>query len=160
MPAAPTECAQEILEVVPFVVRATSAEMRRQPLLDLSLPRFRALSYLSRQEDASLSDLAECPGLPLPSSSKMGDRLVPRGRVTRRQDPVSRRRVILRLTPESRQSLSRVRAATLEKIGRWLRSPSAEGRLTILRAMSMLREAFPDSPKNLLLSETPSPAPP
>jgi DNA-binding MarR family transcriptional regulator len=159
MLASPTECAQVILEVVPLIVHAIRAEMARQQRPDLSLPRFRALSYLRREKGASLSDLGGCLGLSLPSTSKLVDTLVARGLVSRRQDPRSRRRLTLSLTPEGRRTLSRVRAATLEEIGRSLRAASAEDRQAILRAMNILRAAFPDSPRNLLLSETARAAP-
>jgi DNA-binding MarR family transcriptional regulator len=152
--ATPTECAQEILEVVPLILRAMRAEMRREPRLDLSLPQFRALTTLSRMEGPSLSDLARCLGLSLPSTSKVVDSLVARRLVSRQQDPRNRRRLTLGLTPEGQQTLSRVRAATLEEFSRSLRVASAEDRQAILRAMGVLREAFPNSPRNLVLSES------
>ena len=83
MPTPPDVCAQEILEVVPAVMLAIRAELRRHRTADLSVPQFRTLAFIDRQADASLSDVAEHIGLTLPSMSKIVDGLVTRKFVTR-----------------------------------------------------------------------------
>jgi len=63
------ECARQVLETVPLVMRTVRAEMRRRRTADLSVPQFRTLNFLNRQAGASLSQVAEHIGLTLPSMS-------------------------------------------------------------------------------------------
>ncbi len=83
MTTSPDACAQEILDVVPVVMRSIRAEMRRHRTADLSVPQFRTLAFIDRNADASLSDVAEHIGLTLPSMSKIVEGLVVRKFVTR-----------------------------------------------------------------------------
>lgn len=92
-------CAAELLEVVPFIMRAMRAEVRRRRVPELSLPQFRALAFVGRNEDAALSDVATFLGLGLPSASKLIDGLVEARLVTREIAPGDRRRVCLGLSP-------------------------------------------------------------
>ena len=82
----PDECARQILEIVPMVMRAIRTEIRSHRGSELSVPQFRVLIFLNRHEGASLSDIAEHLGLTLPSTSKMIDGLVARNMVTRQMD--------------------------------------------------------------------------
>ena len=105
MPTSPDMCAQEILEVVPAVMRAIRAEMRRHRTADLSVPQFRALAFINGKADASLSDVAEHIGLTLPSMSKIIEGLVTRKLVTRQTHPTDRRRLMLALTARGQTAL-------------------------------------------------------
>ncbi len=64
----PTGRARERLEAIPRMMRAEMCSRRRLDLF--SLPQLRALICLGEGECASLSDLAEHLGLPLPSVCK------------------------------------------------------------------------------------------
>src|SRR5512137_2718402 len=105
MHTSPDICAQEILEVVPAVMRIIRAEMRRHRTADLSVPQFRTLAFIDRNVAASLSDVAEHIGLTLPSMSKIVDGLVMRKLVTRQTHPTDRRRMTLALTPRGQTAL-------------------------------------------------------
>ena len=110
-------CAHEVLDVVPLVMRAIRAELRRHRTADLSLAQFRTLAYLNSHAEVSLSEVAEHIGLSLPTMSKLVDGLLGRGLLTREEDPADRRRVILCLTERARQSW----AARLPPLSRiWL----------------------------------------
>src|SRR5512136_590260 len=98
MTTSPDVCAQEILDVVPVVMRTIRAELRRHRTADLSVPQFRTLAFIDRQADASLSDVAEHIGLTLPSMSKIVESLVVRKFVTRQRHPPDGRRITLALT--------------------------------------------------------------
>ena len=63
------QCAREILDVIPLVMRTIRAEMRRARGADLSVPMFRALNYVGGAEGASLSEVAAHLGVTLPSMS-------------------------------------------------------------------------------------------
>jgi DNA-binding MarR family transcriptional regulator len=142
MSVSPEECAREILEVVPLIMRAIRAEMRSHRTPDLSVPQFRTLAYLSRHAGASLSDVAEHIGLTLPSMSKMMDGLVTRQLVTREICPSDRRRVTLALTTLGWATWQSSREATQAHLSQLLVALSATERATVVQAMQALRPIF------------------
>lgn len=92
-------CAADLLEVVPLIMRAMRAEVRRHRAPELSMPQFRALAFIGRNEGAALSDVAGFLGLGMPSASKLIDGLVAAKFVVRETAPADRRRVCLALSP-------------------------------------------------------------
>ena len=142
MTTSPDVCAQEILEVVPSVMRSIRAEMRRHRTADLSVPQFRTLAFIDRNVDASLSDVAEHIGLTLPSMSKIVDGLVTRRLVTRQTAPDDRRRLTLALTPRGQSALQASREATRACLAEDLAVLTVHERETITQAMTILRPVF------------------
>ena len=142
MTTSPDVCAQEVLEVVPLVMRAIRAEMRRQRTADLSVPQFRTLAFIDRNVDASLSDVAEHIGLTLPSMSKIVDGLVSRKLVTRQTAPEDRRRMTLTLTGRGQAALQASREATRACLAEDLAALTERERETIKQAMCSLRPVF------------------
>jgi MarR family transcriptional regulator for hemolysin len=142
MTTSPAVCAQEVLDVVPVVMRTIRAEMRRHRTADLSIPQFRTLNYINRQADASLSDVAEHIGLTLPSMSKIVDGLVARKFVTRQTHPIDRRRMTLALTARGLTALETSRAATRACLAEDLAALSDRQREIVAQAMEILRPVF------------------
>jgi MarR family transcriptional regulator for hemolysin len=142
MMPSPDACAQEILEVVPAVMRTIRAELRRHRTADLSVPQFRALAFIDRNAAASLSDVAEHIGLTLPSMSKIVAGLVTRKLVTRQTSPADRRRMTLALTARGLAALQSSRAATRACLAEDLAALSERQRETIVQAMEILRPVF------------------
>ncbi len=142
MTTSPAACAQEVLEVVPMVMRTIRAEMRRHRTADLSVPQFRTLAFVDRNADASLSDVAEHIGLTLPSMSKIVDGLVARKLVTRQTHPTDRRRMTLTLTARGQSALQSSREATRACLAEDLATLSDRQRETIAQAMEILRPVF------------------
>jgi DNA-binding MarR family transcriptional regulator len=142
MSTSPDACAQEILEVVPIVMRTIRAELRRHRMADLSVPQFRTLAFIDRNADASLSDVAEHIGLTLPSMSKIVEGLVVRKFVTRQTHPTDRRRMTLALTARGLTALQASRAATRACLAEDLAALSDRQRDTIVQAMEILRPVF------------------
>jgi DNA-binding MarR family transcriptional regulator len=136
------QCACELLEVVPLVMRAIRAEMRGHRGADLSVPQFRALNFLSANDGASLSDLAEFIGLALPSASKLIDGLVARKLVSRKACAGDRRRVNLALTAAGRAMLEIANKATQDYIAQRMIALPEAARATIVQAMGALRPIF------------------
>ena len=138
----PDECARQVVEVVPIIMRALVGEMRRHDATDLSVPQFATLVFLSRNEGACLSDAAEHFGLTLPSMSKMIDGLVVRGLVLRRINPSDRRRVTLALSERGDDALHVAREATrvflAERLSRLTKSQIA----AVVETMAILRPLF------------------
>ena len=54
----PRDCAAELLEVVPLMMRVIRAKVRAHSSPELSVPQFRALAFLGRNEGAMLGDVA------------------------------------------------------------------------------------------------------
>ncbi len=148
MPPSPRDCARRVLEVVPSVMRAVRAEMRRHRASDLSVSQFRALVFLSRHEGASLSDVADHIGLTLPSMSNMIDGLVERRLVTRKDLPADRRRNTLSLTRAGREIEEAARAAAQSALAHRLNALSASDRAKVAQAMEILRPVFVE-PRNV-----------
>ena len=136
------ECAREVLDVVPSVMRFIRTEMRSHRALDLSVPQFRSLVFIKRTAGASLSAVAEHLGLTPPSTCKLIDGLCNRGMVTRRESPDDRRRLTLEITAEGAQALASAHSEAQKSLSRLLASMD-EGELhTVTRAMSALRRVF------------------
>lgn len=138
----PDECARQILQAIPMVMRAIRKEMRSYRGADLSVPKFRVLIFLNRNEGASLSDIAEHMGLTLPSMSKMIDGLVARNMVIRQMDPGDRRRVTLAPTSLGRTIMQSAYEATAARLAERLAALPASGCRTILKAMQILEPIF------------------
>ncbi len=136
------ECAREMVEVVPLVMRTLVGEMRKHRATDLSVPQFRTLAFLNRHEGACLSDVAEHIGLTLPSMSKMIDGLVARRLVLRYVHPTDRRRVTLSLTEQGGGALQVAREATRAFLAERLATLPESQLAAIVRAMGVLRPIF------------------
>ncbi len=139
--------ARQLLETVPLVMRTIRAEMRSQRTADLSVPQFRALGFIDRNDGASLSDLAEHMGLTLPTVSKLVDGLVARGLVGRRDDQRDRRRAMLRITPAGHDILAVARKKAQQSLGRRLAALSRADQAVVLQAMVLLHGVFTGGPR-------------
>ena len=136
------DCAQEILDVVPMVMRVLRAEMRSHRSPGLSVPHFRVLAYLDVNQGASLSQVADYVGLRLPSMSTLVDGLVERGLVTRAPSTTDRRRLALCLTPRGASTLGAARRATQAGLARLLAELSPAERAQVTDALRALRPLF------------------
>jgi len=144
------DCARNVLEVVPLIVRTLRATMRRHRGAHLSVPQFRSLWFISRETGASLSAVAEHVGLTLPSMSKMIDGLVARRLVDRAISTKDRRQVTLALSPLGRATLRTARARTQAHLAERLGALSDIDRTSVIRAMQALRPIFePSTPGSL-----------
>ncbi len=142
MTVTPQECAGEVLETIPLIMRTIRARMRAAPPLNLSVPQFRTLMFLRRHEGASLSDAAEHLGLSLPSTSKLVDGLVAHDVLMRQPHPGDRRRVTLTLTAGGRSTLRTVQEAAQAHLAKLLTALPADRREVVVEAMGALREVF------------------
>jgi DNA-binding MarR family transcriptional regulator len=136
------ECAREMLDAVPSVMRFIRAEMRSHRALGLSVPQFRSLVFIEKAAGTSLTAVAEHLGLTAPSACKLIDGLSGRGMVTRRESAGDRRRVTLEITPEGTRAVTDARAKTQKSLSALLHSLETEELVTVTRAMSALRRVF------------------
>jgi len=136
------ECAREILDVVPLGMRTIRAQLRRYSGSSLSLPQFRTLLFIDRHRGASISEAADHIGLTLPSMSTLVDGLVARSFVLRRAHEDDRRRMALMLTERGDAALRSARTGAQAYLSERLKPLPEAQRVTILRAMRILRRVF------------------
>ena len=136
------ECARQLLDTTPQVMRFIRAEMRSHRGHDLSVPQFRTLTFVSRNPEVSLSHLAQHLGLTLPSTSKLVDGLANQKVITRRESKEDRRRLTLCLTKGGEEILRMAREATQNYLKDVLGGLSADELSTIIRAMNLLQPLF------------------
>jgi DNA-binding MarR family transcriptional regulator len=136
------QCAREVLEVVPLAMGVIRSQFRKYGPLELSVPQFRTLLFLSQHKGASLSEVAEYIGLMLPSMSGLIDELVKRDFAVRRTSPDDRRRMTLTLTERGQSTLRSAHGATQTYLAEQLNHLAQADRATIIKAMQALRPIF------------------
>ena len=142
MQSSSEQCAREVLEVVPLVMRVIRGQFRKHGAPELSVPQFRTLHFLSQHRGASLSEVGEYIGLMLPSMSTLVDGLVTRKFAVRRTSPNDRRRMTLTLTERGQATLRSARGATQTYLAEQLSHLAQADRATIIKAMQALRPIF------------------
>lgn len=100
------DCAQQVLRVVPLLMREIRSEMRAAAPAGLTVPQFRILIFANAREDASVSDVAAHLGVSLPTASVAVDKLVRLNMLRAEPTPDNRRRRSLQLTPEGRRAVA------------------------------------------------------
>jgi DNA-binding MarR family transcriptional regulator len=136
------ECARELLEVVPLVMRDIRTQVRSRRTPDLTIPQFRTLSYVNRNAGVSLTQVAEHIGITLPSMSKLIDVLLKKGLLTREEQPADRRRVKLLATPSGVKITEASRQGTMSYLTQKMGNMNADERATIIKAMKEMRSVF------------------
>jgi DNA-binding MarR family transcriptional regulator len=138
----PDSCAHELLASVPSVMRFIRCQMRGHRRAELSVPQFRALVFLSRNEDASLSKMAAHLGLSLPATSRLAEVLVQRGLMERRARSGDRRCVCLSLTSRGLATYRAALRATQTAIAHRCDILTAEELSLVTQAMGILNRVF------------------
>ncbi len=136
------DAAQQALEAVPVVMRSIRAQLRSHRGADISVPQFRAMGYIDRNDGASLSDLANHIGLTLPSMSKLVDGLVSRKLVRRASHNRDRRRICLSLTPSGREELKAAYRFTERYLADHMAGLAEDDLRSITHAMQVLKALF------------------
>ena len=136
------DTAQQILDVVPIVMRTIRAKLRERRAADISVPQFRAMAYINRHDGASLSVLSAHIGLTLPSMSKLIDGLVSRKLINRTGHNEDRRKVCLSLTPQGHEELNAAYGHTQKYIAEKMSSLAEDDLKAIAHAMYVLRDLF------------------
>jgi DNA-binding MarR family transcriptional regulator len=145
MPQNVQGAAQQVLEAVPLVMGTIRGQLRSHRRADISVPQFRAMGYIDRNQGASLSDLASHIGLTLPSMSKLVDGLVGRKLVTRISDALDRRRICLSLTPLGRNELKAAHHFTEKYLADQMAGLSEADLQAIARSMQVLKRLFQEA---------------
>jgi DNA-binding MarR family transcriptional regulator len=149
METSPRYCADELLEVIPLVMRVIRARVRSHSSPELSMPQFRALAFLGRNRRAMLGDVGNFLALSLPAASKLIDGLVGAGLAARETDPADRRRVSLTLTGAGRRRYAAALKSSAEFLAARVQRLTPAERAGVARAMRSLRSIFDDPPPEL-----------
>ncbi|MFZ0010392.1 MAG: MarR family transcriptional regulator [Halobacteriota archaeon] len=142
MTADPEESARKLLEVVPIIMQDIRSEMRRRRSLDLTVPQFRVLAFVNRNEGSSLWEVASHVGLTPPSTSRLVDGLIARGLMARNDYPADRRRVRLTVTGHGLAILEAATQGTVSYLADKLSGVDADNREAIDKAVEALRTVF------------------
>jgi DNA-binding MarR family transcriptional regulator len=135
-------CAADLMETVPIVMRFIRTEMRKHRGADLSVPQFRTLVFINRNPETSLSSVANHLGLTPPSTSVLVDSLVERGFVDKRPSPEDRRKVKLILLEKGKRILVSAQKAAHEKLAEKIKTTTLMDCQTISQAMEILRKTY------------------
>ena len=142
MGGAHEQCARDILETVPAVMRFIRDQVRQRHTAGLSLPQFRSLAFLGRVKNSSLSAVAEHLGLSLPAMSRLVNGLVANQLVGRQTVSTNRRQIALTLTARGRATLEKVRSEIRLRLADVVQDLPAAKQKSVQRAMGILREVF------------------
>ncbi|HVP12248.1 MAG TPA: MarR family transcriptional regulator [Phycisphaerae bacterium] len=138
----PDACAHELLTGVPTVMRFIRCQMRGHRRAELSVPQFRALVFLSHNEDTSMSAMASHLGLSLPATSRLAEVLVQRGLMERRARSSDRRCVSLSLTARGWATYRAALRATQTAIAHRCDALTMEELSMVTQAMGILNRVF------------------
>ena len=143
------ESARELLEVVPIIMQDIRSEMRCRRSLDLTVPQFRVLAFVNRNQGSSLREVASHVGLTPPSTSKLVDNLIVRGLMERNDHPADRRRVRLTVTDHGMAILEASTHGTLAYLTDKLSEVDVDDREIIDKALEALRTIFGTRPREV-----------
>ncbi len=142
MPVSAGQCAREVLETVPVLMRYIRAQMRSHRGADLSVPQLRTLLFVNRNQGAALGSLAEHLGLTSPSASKLVEELVKRKLLARSPSTADRRKISLGISPAGKRLLETVLKDTQGKLSAALAALAADDLQAVDQAMAALRNCF------------------
>lgn len=138
-------CAGAVLAVVPAVMDALRAAMRRHVGDQLSLPQFRCLNFIADEPGCGVGAVAAFLGVTMPTASAMVGRLVQAGAVATRADPGDGRRTRLRLTAAGRAQLEQIRRAARSDLAAVLSRHDAAELQALQQGLLSLQRAFESS---------------
>jgi DNA-binding MarR family transcriptional regulator len=122
-----------------LVIALGRAEEKVLPRVSVS--QLRALLIISRHAPTNLNQLAEELGAIPSSASRLCDRLVAAGLVTRRTGSADRREVELRVSPEGQRLLDQLREFRRAEVARVLAGMDAASRHALLAGLSDFQRA-------------------
>lgn len=132
--------AREFLETMIRVNSRFREERLWKRREDLSLPQFILLLHLYHHGPTRVGAAADNLRVSQGVVTRMADRLVKKGLVTRSRDPEDRRVVFLALSPQGKRLVSRLERERLENMKAFLRSLPARERKDLLQLFERIRD--------------------
>lgn len=113
--------------------------------LDLSMAQVKTLWTVANNEPVTISQVSERLGVGLSTASHLVDKLVQVGRVERTEDRADRRRALVRLSPEGRDTLERLRQGSSEQFREWLSELDHEDLSALTQGLRALMQVISES---------------
>ena len=135
-------CAEDVLDVLPRAMDAVRLGMRSQLSGGLTVPQYRCLNFVDRNEGCSLGEVAAFLGVTLPTASALVDRLVRAGHAESMPSPKDRRRTRLTISRSGKALLEQVRADARGELASTLAQRPAEDLRAISAGLAALKRAF------------------
>ena len=111
----------EILKARSTVFQATSALAAPAWLdLELTMSQVKGLRTLAHHTPATITQIGDVLKISQPTASQLVDRLVQGGLAQRTEDPIDRRRMLVRLTKKGQQLNERLRGVWRTRFRHWL----------------------------------------
>lgn len=132
--------AQQVVEIVPAIMRILSAELRhtKSPLV---APQIGVLTALA-QGPRNVSELAELQVVSLPTMSNTINTMVQQGWVHRSPSEHDRRMVLIEITPQGQVVLAEIGRLIILKIAELLTPLTDIDCTTLSAGLGVLRQAF------------------
>ena len=140
---------EELTEAIIVASRAMVAIAQRSLTAaehDVTLPQYRTLVVLAYDGSARLADLAAHLSVSPSTATRMCDRLVRKGLVTRTRDDVDRREVKLDLTEAGRNLVHQVMERRREDVQTFLSDIPAGSRRALVTSLQILARAVGEAP--------------
>lgn len=134
------EIARRTLEIIPFVMRVMTAEMRSTQL-DI-IPSHMGLLGMLTIRPYTLGELAKQMAVSAPTMSNTITMMEERGWVTRERDTHDRRVVYVTLSPYGREMLDEIDKFTAARISEFLAPLTEDQRRTLLEGLTILNDRF------------------
>ncbi len=136
------ECAQILLEIMPQILRIIREVIQKEKFSEFSVPQFRALRFLNRKNEASLSDISKHFGSGLSSMSKLIDGLVEKKLIKRQTNNKDRRYITITLTKKGKMVIDMMQKVAYDDLNERLSVLSVSQRSLITEAMKILRSVL------------------
>jgi DNA-binding MarR family transcriptional regulator len=140
---------EELTEAIIVASRAMVAIAQRSLTAaehDVTLPQYRTLVVLAYDGSARLADLAAHLSVSPSTATRMCDRLVRKGLVTRTRDDIDRREVKLDLTEAGRNLVHQVMERRREDVQTFLSDIPAGSRRALVSSLQVLARAVGEAP--------------
>ncbi|HSG16400.1 MAG TPA: MarR family transcriptional regulator [Anaerolineae bacterium] len=132
--------AQNILQIIPQIMRILTAEFRRSG--HLMTPGNFQMMVLLHYGPANLSDLAEYQNVSLPTISRSVSRLEKMGWIRRLAKPNDRRVTLIELTSDGRHQLEEMSRLAEATLGALLDPLLEADRMTLAGGLDVMRRTF------------------
>lgn len=107
----------------------------------ITIPQFRLLAVLRTRGSLKLSTLAENLGVQPSAATRMVDRLIVAGLVTRRANPVARREVVVELTEIGARTVTKVTQQRRREIAKIVSRMPEQHRAQLVDVLDSFNEA-------------------
>lgn len=114
---------------------------------EVTLTQYRSLVVLASRGPQGVATLADAVSVTPPTASRMCDRLVKKGLVTRRTDRRDRRQVRIALSPDGRRLVDAVTARRRREIEQLVASIPTKSRSGVIDALRHLSESAGEVPE-------------